>query len=443
MGIVRLLRDLLHRFRRRKARRRAVQEFRRSLVLIVDPQALVASVTNRLKELFDPDRILICELSPRGDHFRITFSSPAHSSPTQNHRGDDHSGAADGSDEPPPPLAADGRLARWLRVNETYLSLRHQQDVFEYLTVEEQAWLEQTGCQLCAPMMAKNQLIGLVLLGFDRSSSVIRKSDAALLLQLAEQASLAFQNAALYREQQERLVRLHRADRLAAMGQLAAGVAHEVRNPLTAIRSTMQYLGTTVESSHRELIEELIGEVDRIDHIISGLLNLARTGNLQRLPVDLSELTDQTVRFLDHRARKQGAKISARSPEPIVVDADPNQLRQVFLNLILNALQAIPEGGSIVVDSQIEPNRSRPSQRWAQVRIIDDGPGIPEDVLRNVLDPFFTTKSEGTGLGLPICHNIIEQHGGKLDIKSEVGEGTTVLIQLPLSTEVDLTVPSE
>ncbi|KXJ04337.1 Sporulation kinase A, partial [Exaiptasia diaphana] len=260
-------------------------------------------------------------------------------------------------------------------------------------------------------MMAKNQLIGLVLLGFDRSSSMIRKSDAALLLQLAEQASLAFQNAALYREQQERLVRLHRADRLAAMGQLAAGVAHEVRNPLTAIRSTMQYLGTTVEGSHRELFEDLIGEVDRIDHIISGLLNLARTGNLQRLPVDLADLTEQTVRFLDHRARKQNAKISAQSSEPIMVEADPNQLRQVFLNLILNALQAMPEGGSIIVDCQIEPDRSRPSQSWAQIRIIDDGPGIPEEVLRNVLDPFFTTKSEGTGLGLPICHNIIEQHG--------------------------------
>ena len=426
MGFVRLLRDLVHRFRRRKARRRAVQELRRSLVLIVDPKALMASVTNRLKELFDPERIIICELHPRGDYFRISFSSPA--------------SLMDSDDGTPQTLAADGRLARWLRVNETYLSLQHQHDVVEYLAPEEQRWLERTGCQLCAPMMAKNQLIGMVLLGFDRASSVLRRSDAGLLLQLAEQASLAFQNAALYREQQERLVRLHRADRLAAMGQLAAGVAHEVRNPLTAIRSTMQYLGSTVESSHRELIEELIGEVDRIDHIISGLLNLARTGNLQRSPVDLAELVEQTVRFLDHRARKQGAEISASGDGPIVVDADPNQLRQVFLNLILNALQAIPESGSVCLETTVEAGRSQPANRWALVRIVDNGPGIPEEVLRNVLDPFFTTKSEGTGLGLPICHNIVEQHGGKLDIKSEVGEGTTVTISLPMSTEAALAV---
>ena len=418
MELAHLLYDNLRRLRRRKARRRAIQELRRSLALIVDPEALTASVTNRLKELFDPERILLCELHGKSGRFRVSFASPP---------------LPDDADEIEPP-AADGRLARWLKVNETYLSLDHQQDVVEYLNPEERLWLESTDCQLCAPMMAKNQLIGMVLLGFDRNTSVVRRKDAGLLLQLAEQASLAFQNAALYREQQERLVRLHRADRLAAMGQLAAGVAHEVRNPLTAIRSTMQYMGSTLDPAKKEWVDELIGEVDRIDQIISGLLNLARTHKGQRSAVDLSEILEQTARFLDHRARKQGVKIVESHQETIFVEADPNQLKQVFLNLILNALQALGNEGSIRLEARIEGDETQ-AQRSARVQIIDDGPGIPEEVLRNVLDPFFTTKSEGTGLGLSICHNIIEQHSGRLDIKSELGEGTIVSIVLPLSSE--------
>lgn len=418
MGLGHFLNDNLRRLRRRKARRRAIQELRRSLALIVDPEALTASVTNRLKELFDPERIILCEQHGKSGHFRISFASPALPEDAEYL-------------EPP---AVDGRLARWLRVNETYLSLDHQQDVFEYLNPDEQLWLERTGCQLCAPMMAKNRLIGMVLLGFDRSASVVRRKDAGLLLELAEHASLAFQNAALYREQQERLVRLHRADRLAAMGQLAAGVAHEVRNPLTAIRSTMQYMGSTLEPAKKELVEELIGEVDRIDQIISGLLNLARTNTLQRAAVDLTEILEQTARFLDHRARKQGVKIVESHDEgDIFVDADPNQLKQVLLNLILNALQALGDRGTIRLEATVEGDDSPGTKRSARIRIIDNGPGIPEEILRNVLDPFFTTKSDGTGLGLSICHNIIEQHSGRLDIKSEVGEGTTVSIVLPLS----------
>lgn len=412
--------DNVRRIRRRKARRRAIQELRRSLVLIVDPEALTASVTNRLKELFDPQRVILCELEPMKNQFRVSFASPPRD-----------------PDEPAwQPLSADGRLARWLKVNETYLSLEHQRDVVEYLSADEQVWLERSGCQLCTPMMAKNQLIGLVLLGFDRPSAVLRQRDAGLLLQMAEQASLAFQNAALYREQQERLVRLHRADRLAAMGQLAAGVAHEVRNPLTAIRSTMQYVGSNMRSEQKEMVEELIGEVDRIDQIISDLLNLSRAGSLQRLPVNLTEVIDQTVRFLDHRARNQSARIVAESDGPIVVDADPNQLKQVFLNLILNALQAIPEGGEIRLEAGVEAGDPRdPQALWARVLVIDNGPGIPAEVLSQVLDPFFTTKSEGTGLGLSICHNIIEQHGGRLDIRSAEDLGTTVMIQLPMAAE--------
>ncbi len=203
--------------------------------------------------------------------------------------------------------------------------------------------------------------MGLLLLG-SRSERPPSRHDADLLKHLADQASLAFQNVALYREQQERLGRLHRADRLAAMGQLAAGVAHEVRNPLTAIRSTIQYLGRGLARSDpkAELVEELIGEVDRIDSTISGLLSLSRGGELKHGEMDLVELLEGTIRLLEIQARKQGVELEERyrhRPLPLVADA--GQLRQVFLNLVLNALQAMPEGGRITVTA------SRPTRCFA------------------------------------------------------------------------------
>lgn len=438
------IRSLIVRLRRREARRRALQEFRRSLVLIVEPSALVASVANRLKELFDPDRLLICELHPRGDHFTITLASHLDDDPASR-----ATGPAPARGEATPAeaveslhdetLSAHGRLARWFRVNETCLRTWEQQEVVDYLDPEEQRWLARSGCQLCVPMMAKNQLIGLVLLGFDRIPSWLGRRDTDLLMELAEQASLAFQNAALYREQQERLVRLHRADRLASMGQLAAGVAHEVRNPLTAIRSTMQYLGSSMEAERKEMVRELIEEVDRIDNIIGGLLNLSRSGELQRQEMDLAEVIEQTLRLIDIRARKQNVRIEEKIDQSLPVEGDSGQMKQVFLNVLLNAMQAMDEdGGSIVIEASLdeaEPVGRR--IRWVRVEVRDDGPGIPPEVLENVLDPFFTTKSEGTGLGLPICHNIVEQHGGKLELESVLGRGTTVKIQLPLAVVAD------
>lgn len=425
MDLAARVRDTVDRMRRLKTRRRAAQDLRRSLALIVDSGALESSFATRIKEFFDPDLLVILQLDPTTADFRPTLcSGMLEGSRLERGELDDLS------------IDPGGKLARWFRVNESCLLVQRDKGVVNYLGDSERALLDRLGVRMCAPLLARNHLAGILVLGAQRDWRPSRR-DAELLLQFANQASLAFQNASLYGEQRKRLDRLHRADRLAAIGQLAASVAHEVRNPLTSIRSTIQYLGQSFEdSAKRELVTELIDEVDRIDHTVSSLLSLARTGNFQPVALDLVELAESTIRLVKPQAREQAVSFKSRFAEPTVhVPGDPAQLKQVLLNLLLNALQAMAGGGQISVEIGTSDAAASQEAQRARLRIADNGPGIPEDELQAVFDPFFTTKSDGTGLGLAICHSIIRRHEGEIEVESTEGEGTVVSIHLPLAAE--------
>jgi signal transduction histidine kinase len=415
--------DMLGRLHRRRLNRRAVQELSRSLALIVDREALEASVAARIRELFNPDRMAVLEPDPATASFLPGFSFGL--------REPDLAGLR---------LAVRGKLARWLSVNETCLILDRQPGVHDYLDPAERDLLDGLRLSVCVPMVSLNRLTGILLLGSDRPRWSLGRGEVELLNLLASQASLAFENAALYRAQRERLDRLYRAERLAAVGQLAAGVAHEIRNPLTAIRSTMQYLlrGLDPGEPKHQLVEELLSEVDRINSTVGGLLSLSRSGELRKTEIDLLEPLGRAVQLVTARAAEQEVVIESdvggggHGGHPLWVLGDAGQLKQVFLNLLLNALQSMPGEGRITVTAALWPSvRGREEARWVQVRIADTGPGIPPEQLRRVFDPFYTTKHDGTGLGLAICHGIIEQHEGEIQMESEMGAGTTVLIRLP------------
>src|SRR3954453_20565826 len=412
---------VVNRLRRRRVNRRAFQEFGRSLALIVDREALEASVAARIRELFDPDRMVILEPDRVSLSFLPGFSFGLEEA--------DLAGLQ---------VPARGKLTRWLSVNETCLVLDRQPGVQEYLDPAERELLDRLRVSLVVPMVSLNRLTGILLLGSDRPGWGIGRGDVELLDLLASQASLAFENAELYRTQRERLDRLYRAERLAAVGQLAAGVAHEIRNPLTAIRSTMQYLlrGLDPEEPRHELVRELLREVDRINSTVGGLLSLSRSGELRKSDIDLLEPLGQAVQLLQARAAEQGVEIQCNLGVGAVrVHADADQLKQVFLNLLINALQsmaAMPAGGRIAVGVAPWPRHDPSGVRWAQVRIEDNGAGIPPEQMRRVFDPFYTTKRDGTGLGLAICNGIVEQHQGEIRLESEVGRGTAVSVRLPL-----------
>ena len=413
-----ILEGVVNRLRRRRVNRRAFQEFGRSLALIVDREALEASVAARIRELFDPDRMVILEPDRVSLSFLPGFSFGLEEA--------DLAGLQ---------VPARGKLTRWLAVNETCLVLDRQPGVQEYLDPAERDLLDRLRMSLVVPMVSLNRLTGILLLGSDRPGWGIGGSDVELLDLLASQASLAFENAELYRTQRERLDRLYRAERLAAVGQLAAGVAHEIRNPLTAIRSTMQYLlrGLDPEEPRHELVHELLREVDRINSTVGGLLSLSRSGELRKSDIDLREPLGQAVQLLQARAAEQGVEIQCNlGVGELRALGDADQLKQVFLNLLINSLQSMLSGGRIVVGAAPWPRSEPAGTRWAQVRIEDTGAGVPPEQMRRVFDPFYTTKRDGTGLGLAICHGIVEQHQGEIQLESEVGVGTVVSVRLPL-----------
>lgn len=405
----------------RRLDRRALQEFGRSLALIVDREALEASVGARIRELFDPDRLVVLEPAGPQAAFVPGFSFGLEPAELEGLE-----------------LAARGKLVRWLSANETCLVLDRQPGVQEYLEPAEREALGRLRINLCVPMISMNRLTGILLLGSDRPGRPDwwgRRRQVELLDLLASQASLALENAALYRAQRERLDRLYRAERLAAVGQLAAGLAHEIRNPLTAIRSTMQYLLGSLpagEPGHR-LATEILGEVDRINGTVGGLLSLSRPGELRQARLDLREPLGGAVQLLRAQAAEQEVELeSDLGGEPLDVLGDAGQLRQVFLNLLLNAIQSMPGGGRIAVGVRPWAPDAVPSARsWIEARIADSGPGMSADELRRVFDPFYTTKGEGTGLGLAICHGIVTQHGGEILLEGELGIGTTALVRLP------------
>ena len=406
--------------RRWRDDRRAILEFNRSLSLIVDPDALTASVAARIKELFGADRILLLRPVSDGGVFHVAFST-----------------GYDASERKGAHLRQDDRLVKWLQTNEAVLSVGRDAGVLGYLGADENALLARLKVGVCAPLLALNRLTGIMLLSSTQPGWRLGEEDLSLLQMLTSLASIAFEQAYLYQQQRDRLRKLYRTERLATAGELAASVAHEIRNPLTSIRSTVQYLltGFAEGSPSRELTEALIGEVDRIDHAVEGLLHLTRRTEFKFERLALEQLLEESLRLVWTKARGQSVAVTyGPPPSSVQVLGDAVHLKQIFLNLLLNALQAMPDGGTLEVrvDAQTLPVGVGKEKAWARVLIADTGCGIPAQNLEKIFDPFFTSKPGGTGLGLTISYNIAQQHGGELEIYSDGARGATAELRLPL-----------
>jgi signal transduction histidine kinase len=220
---------------------------------------------------------------------------------------------------------------------------------------------------------------------------------------------------------------VRRVEKMAAVGELAAGAAHEIRNPLTAIRGFIQLLQARTAAAGDEYYRIIIGEIDRIDGIIRDLLLLARPAELVRVPMALTGLLDEVLMLGAADYKRQGvAVVKEYDPAAGLVAADPKMFRQLLLNLVINAMQAMPFGGLLKLAVR------RVDEGHIALVVTDTGVGIAPEDLKRLFVPFFTTKEEGTGLGLALCYSIVQAHHGRIDVESRVGLGTTFAITLPL-----------
>ena len=239
---------------------------------------------------------------------------------------------------------------------------------------------------------------------------------------------------------------LRRSERLAAIGQLSASIAHEIRNPLAAISGSIQVLERRTperadDPEARRLMEIVLRETDRLNALITDFLLYARPAPRRVTAIALGDALDDVLRMFE-AVRPARVAVATRLEPGLVLHADPEQLRQVLWNLVLNAAQAMEKGGRLEIRGARtgEPpqeavpgrrNEDQAQQDWVEIAVVDEGVGIPMDALDRIFDPFFTTKRGGSGLGLATVHRIVEQHGGSIRVESTLGVGTTVRVRLP------------
>jgi signal transduction histidine kinase len=231
------------------------------------------------------------------------------------------------------------------------------------------------------------------------------------------------------------------AEHLATMGELAAGVAHEIRNPLAGIAGAIEIIGNDFPKDHpdREILDDLRQEVRRIEKVLNDLLAYARPKAPQFGMADLKDTVAHTLQLARQQIGSKNVEFSIQIPSPLPrFRMDPEQLHQVLLNLVLNGIQALDQGGKITIQASVvggsgAPNRSNS----VEIAVSDTGSGISREQLEKIFRPFYTTKRGGTGLGLSLCRRIISQHGGTLTAESEVNKGSRFVIRLPMREAVE------
>ncbi len=236
----------------------------------------------------------------------------------------------------------------------------------------------------------------------------------------------------VYEELQENFERMKRAERLYALGQLSAGLAHEIRNPLASIAGAVGILRRKRASEEKteECLEIINRECQRLNRLLTSFLDFARPRSPKFQTVSVRSLFDSVLGLAEHAVDTAPISLRGESPPDLTLDCDPEQLKQVLLNLIINAIQAMPEGGEVVM-------ASRASEGRAIIEVRDQGCGVSPEEMEHLYDPFFTTKENGTGLGLPVAHQIVAQLGGVLAARNNPDRGVTFSIELPLQHRSD------
>jgi signal transduction histidine kinase/uncharacterized membrane protein len=276
-------------------------------------------------------------------------------------------------------------------------------------------------------------LYGFLSLRDDRLRDAFSKEEVQLLAGLATQVAVTVENSQLYQQMKEK-------DRLAALGEMAAGLAHEIRNPLGSIKASAQYLSETSAQPEdgAEFLDIIVDEVDRLNRVVSSFLDYARPGHTDPEPIHVNAAVRLTLQFLRPECDSADVTLHVTMDSDLPkVRIDIEHLRQVLINLVQNSVQAMTSGGEIFVETRAQ-DRVRiggGARPWVRISVRDTGPGIAPGLLANLFVPFVTTKQQGTGLGLAISQRIVSEAGGQIDVRSRQGFGTTFVVLLPAESD--------
>ncbi len=276
--------------------------------------------------------------------------------------------------------------------------------------------------------------IGTLIEGFTRMAAKLQKAYGKLEGKVKASNTELEKAYHLLKKNQEQLIR---SEKMAALGQLSAGVAHEIRNPLTSIKIFIQTLEKEIDldENQEEDFRIIQKEIDRLNEIVVRFLSFARPEEPQLQSVNLRSIVVDTLNLLTATIKNHGIQLEVSlSPDLPHVMGDSRQLEQVLLNILLNGIEAMPNGGTLAVRSCVETD-SGTLEESLRLVIQDTGPGIKEQDRARLFDPFFTTKEGGTGLGLSIAYAIVQKHNGRIAVDTEVGKGTSFLLSLPISKE--------
>ena len=399
-------------FREKHQYRTALADFTRSIVRILDRDKLLREVAETLMETLRVDRLGIVLFDEATRSYQVTHTAGIPAATGEFGEQDEFVVALRRHDE---------------------LVLRDEfeasADPMERTVVADVC--RRNGWDVCIPLTISGRLMGFISLGRKRNLDAFSVEDLQLLSTLAAEVSIALENARLYGELKRSRDIIERTGRLSALGTLAAGIAHEVRNPLVSIQTFFQLAPQRIhdEEFFTTFLNLTAGEVQRISNLITELLTFARSSTHAVSDVDVNELIERTTLLLEPEARKHRVTLTRTLAESLPnIRADADQIKQVVINLVLNAIQATAVGGSVVVQTR---QRRHTDGLFCEIEVRDSGAGIPSQIIDEIFNPFFTTKDSGTGLGLSIAHQIAAEHGGFISVRSEEGRGSSFCVNLP------------
>jgi signal transduction histidine kinase len=401
--------------------KKTLNELGRAMISILDKDTLLVKIINTTTEAMGVERASILLLDEEKGSYYIQSSKGL---------GEVNEGGFC--------LAKDDPLITWLREKGEIIVKEELERDLERLNIPVVVTvikrLNEMESEVCIPLITRQKLIGLCNIGKKMNGDMFSHEDLALLETLGNQAAVAIENARLYEDLKKSEAQMRRADKLAALGTLTAGLAHEIRNPLVAIKTFTHLLPERFDDAEfrDHFLKVTSGEVDRISSLVNELLEFARPSEPNLRQEYINDVGEKIILLVDNEARKKNIKIDRKCDKDIpLIMIDKEQIKQVLFNLFLNAIEATSENGIIAFETRlIHKNNYRD---YVQIEIRDTGEGIPTDDIEHIFNPFFTTKPQGSGLGLSISHKIVEEHMGYIEVESKVGQGSTFFVNLPLN----------